>query len=187
MALQKALDQANENNSHQHGYCCKCGLTLESSAVVHYQQRFRRTEFCWAFSCYLVLSNHYWTAVPGRTSNEFHTCSNTCPLVASVKKHPKNFNRQLFCSSTIIFGLLLIPIFLSVWADEEGTLGTNSFLIFLSKLSFLFRFPILTIIGNNFDNFGGIVFLFLLLLNTIFYGLLIERLITLTFKRQATK
>jgi|SRR5258706_4698981 len=99
----------------------------------------------------------------------------------------KNFNRQLFLNSTIIFGLLLIPIFLSVWADEEGTLGTNPFLIFLSKLSFLFRFPLLTIIGNKFDNFGGIAFLLLLLLNIMFYGLLIERLITLTFKRQATR
>ena len=99
----------------------------------------------------------------------------------------KNFNRQLFFNSTIIFGLLLIPIFLSVWADEEGTLGTNPFLTFLSKLSFLFRFPILTIIENKLDNFGVIVFLFLLLLNTMFYGFFIERLITITFKRQAIK
>ena len=57
-------------------------LDVESSAVVRYQQRSRRTEFCWAFSFYLVLLNHYWAAVPGRTSNEFHTCSNTCPLAA---------------------------------------------------------------------------------------------------------
>jgi hypothetical protein len=44
---------------------------------LRYQQRFRRTEFCWAFSFYLVLLNLYWAAVLGRTSNEFHTCSNT--------------------------------------------------------------------------------------------------------------
>ena len=55
---------------------------------VRYQQRFRRTEFCWAFSCYLVLLNLYWAAVPGRTFNEFHTCSNTCSLAVMF-----NFDR----------------------------------------------------------------------------------------------
>jgi hypothetical protein len=34
--------------------------------------------FLLGFSFYLVLLNHNWAAVPGRTSNEFHTCSNTC-------------------------------------------------------------------------------------------------------------
>jgi hypothetical protein len=29
----------------QHWVCCKQGLTLLTSAVVRYQQRFRRTEF----------------------------------------------------------------------------------------------------------------------------------------------
>ena len=28
-----------------------------------------RTEFCWAFSCYLVLLFLYWASVPGWTNN----------------------------------------------------------------------------------------------------------------------
>ena len=60
---------------------------------VHYQQRFRRTEFCWAFSFYLVLLNLYWAAVPGMTSNEFHTCSNTCSLAAIFSANPVFVNR----------------------------------------------------------------------------------------------
>ena len=57
--------------------CCKCGCMLTSSAVVHYQQRFWLKKFCWVFACYLVLLNFYRAAVPRRTSNEFHSCSNT--------------------------------------------------------------------------------------------------------------
>ena len=45
-----------------------------ASALILYQQRFWRTELYWALNFYLVLLNHYWAAVPGRTSNEFHTC-----------------------------------------------------------------------------------------------------------------
>jgi hypothetical protein len=59
---------------------------LLSSAVVRYQQRFRRTEFCWAFSFYLLLLNLYWPAVPGRTSNEFPNCSNTGSLCVMLQK-----------------------------------------------------------------------------------------------------
>jgi len=53
---------------------------LLSSAAVRYQQQFRRTEFCLAVSFYLVLLNLYWAAVLDKTSNEFHTCSNTYSL-----------------------------------------------------------------------------------------------------------
>ena len=55
------------------------GLTEEQSdASLYFGSGW--TEFCRAFSSYLVLSNLYWAAVPGMTSNEFHTCSNTCQL-----------------------------------------------------------------------------------------------------------
>jgi hypothetical protein len=37
------------------------------------------------FSCYLVLLILYWAAVPGWTFNEFHTCSNTCPLCVTLE------------------------------------------------------------------------------------------------------
>ena len=68
--------------------------TLISSAVVRYQQRFRRTKFCLAVSFYLVLLNHYWAAVPGKTSNEFHTCSNTCSLAVSFRHISYDIDRQ---------------------------------------------------------------------------------------------
>ena len=129
--------------------------------------------------------------VPGLTSNEYQPIAKPSTLPASVVRHQrtkmKNFNKQTFINATIIWGILMIPIFLATWAAEEGTIGTSPIWLFLSKLSFLFRFPLLTIFGNLLDNLGGGYFLFLIFINTMFYGLLIERLTTLLFtKRQTT-
>ena len=92
-----------------------CGRTLKSSAVVRYQQRFRRTEFSWAFNSYLVLSNLYWAAVTGRTSNEFHTCSYTCLLAATFMKH----------SITIISLVVLTILATLTSCRKEVPLGTK--------------------------------------------------------------
>jgi hypothetical protein len=82
----------------------------------------------------------------------------------------KNFNKQIFYISTVIFGLLLIPVFLAVGAEDEGTLGTSPFWIFLSKLSFLFRFPLFTIFGSIIEKFSGTFIILVLMFNTMFYG-----------------
>lgn len=57
---------------------------LNASAFVYYQQRFRRPDFCRAFSFYLVHLNFYWSAFLSRTSNEFNTFSNKFTLPASL-------------------------------------------------------------------------------------------------------
>jgi hypothetical protein len=47
----------------------QAGLDVQTSAVCIAVLWFGRTEFCWAFSCYLVLLFLYWAAVPGWTIN----------------------------------------------------------------------------------------------------------------------
>jgi len=39
----------------QQRYCCKQGMTLLSSAAVHYQLRFGQDKHLWAFGCHLLL------------------------------------------------------------------------------------------------------------------------------------
>ena len=48
---------------------------------------------------YLVLLNHYWAAVPDRTSNEFHTCSNTFTLCVMQATESLEFVVTRFCIS----------------------------------------------------------------------------------------
>ena len=62
--LRKYFFTAHFVNPVQDYYICKliAGLLITSvnffqDGSVRYQQRFRRTEFCWAFSSYLVLLN----------------------------------------------------------------------------------------------------------------------------------
>lgn len=86
----------------------------------------------------------------------------------------KNFDKQTFVITMIVFGLLLIPSFFAAWGDEEGTLGSNSFYVTLSKLFYILRFPTHTILWELFSLNAGL-YLIGLLLNCMFYGLLIER------------
>jgi len=55
--------------SHQHGVLCKQGLTFKLRLFASLYFGSGWTEFCWAFSCYLVLLFLYWASVPGWTIN----------------------------------------------------------------------------------------------------------------------
>jgi len=90
----------------------------------------------------------------------------------------KNFNRQTFIITTIIVGLLLIPSFLAAWGEDEGTLGTNIFLVTFAKLFYVLRFPTHTLLWTIFSNGGATVYFVGLIINCMFYGLLTERLIS---------
>jgi len=89
----------------------------------------------------------------------------------------KKFNRNTFNISTTLVGLLLIPSFLAAWGEDEGTLGTNTILVTLSKLFHVLRFPTHTLLWTLFSESGAAVFYVGLLINCCFYGLVIERLI----------
>jgi hypothetical protein len=95
----------------------------------------------------------------------------------------QNFNRQTFINTTIIVGLLLIPSFLAAWGEDEGTLGTNIFWVAFAKLFYVLRFPTHTLLWTIFSNGGATIYFVGLIINCIFYGLLMERLISL-FKRK---
>ena len=94
----------------------------------------------------------------------------------------KKFNKGTFVSATILIGLLLIPSFMAAWAEDEGTLGYNSFWLLFSKLFYLFRFPTHTLMWTVFSN-GATMYFLGLLINCMFWGLLIERLSWLVKKK----
>ena len=98
----------------------------------------------------------------------------------------KKFNNHIFLVSTILFGFLSIPIFLASGAADEGTIGTNLFWIFFSKLSFLIEFPIFTILGTLVNKMNTLEIILLILCNVMFYGLVIERIVSVfkTNKKQ---
>lgn len=88
----------------------------------------------------------------------------------------KNFNKQTFIVSTVLVRLLLIPSFFAAWGDDEGTLGNNLIWVTLSKLFYILRFPTHTLFWKLFS-FNGILFLAGLIINCMFYGLIIESII----------
>ncbi len=90
----------------------------------------------------------------------------------------KNFNLERFIIYSVGIWLLLIPSFAAIIAKEEGTLGTNIIWIAFEKLFYILRFPLHTII----QAFGFIIdakiYFLGVLINCLFYSLLIERLIS---------
>jgi hypothetical protein len=95
----------------------------------------------------------------------------------------KNFDKKTFIISTVLIGLLLIPCFFAAWGEDEGTLGSNMILVTLSKLFYILRFPTHTLFWKLFS-FNAGLFMVGLILNCMFYGLIIERTISfLKFKK----
>jgi hypothetical protein len=85
-----------------------------------------------------------------------------------------NFNKQTFSIATFIFGILLIPSFFAAWGNEEGTLGNNQLYVAPCKLFNILHFPTHSLLWEFFSlNPGN--YIIGLLINCMFYGLLIER------------
>ena len=117
----------------------------------------------------------------GRKEFYFPTFAKPCPLCATLLNtllKMKNFDKQTFLISTVLVGLLLVPCFFAAWGDDEGTLGTNLFWITLSKLFYVLRFPTHTLLWELFS-FNGLLFIGGLVVNCMFYGLIIERTATI--------
>ena len=93
----------------------------------------------------------------------------------------KNFSQRVFVISSLVICILLIPCFIAAWAEDEGTLGTNRISISLARLFYIFRFPTHTIFWNIFS-INGIFFFSGLVINCLFYGLAIERIVQI-FKK----
>ena len=91
----------------------------------------------------------------------------------------KNFSKSTFIISTIVFGLLLVSSFLAVWAEDEGTLGTNIIWLTFAKLFYVLRFPTHTLLWTVITNGGATIYFVGLFINCLFYGLLTERLFSI--------
>jgi hypothetical protein len=91
-------------------------------------------------------------------------------------KHP--FNIATFTTSVLVIGLLTVVSFFGAWAYEEGTLSSS----ILANLYKLLRFPMHTVFWDFFNQ-TAIGFYSGLILNTIFYAFLSERLLSF-IKRQ---
>ncbi|MCX6182613.1 MAG: hypothetical protein NT150_11875 [Bacteroidetes bacterium] len=96
----------------------------------------------------------------------------------------KNFNKNIFIVSTGLIALLLIPSFLAAWAEDEGTLGDDSFWIYFANIFYVLRFPFHTLLWFIFS-YSAILFLIGLGLNCMFYGFIIERLFAFFRKKKA--
>ncbi len=95
--------------------------------------------------------------------------------------------------NSLIFGIVFIIIsvwtlmsFIFAWAQDEGTLGGGSFDVFMADSFNVLRFPWHNILFLLIDiiPFLGILYFPLLLVNVLFYTVLLERLITVLILRK---
>jgi len=98
---------------------------------------------------------------------------------------PKTFDWVIFLISVIVIGLLAFPSFFAAFAEDEGTLSPdNKFGNFFAGLFYVLRFPTHTLLWPEIADGGPFAFLGGLFVNCLFYGLVIERLVSLLFKRK---
>jgi hypothetical protein len=88
----------------------------------------------------------------------------------------QKFNNQTFLISSLVTLLILIPSFLAAWAEDEGTIGNNFLLFGLAKVFYVLRFPCHTLFWTFFIA-NALLFYIGLIINCIFYGFVIERLL----------
>lgn len=100
----------------------------------------------------------------------------------------KNFNKRIFKRSIIIVGILLFFSFLAAWQIDEGwtSSGVGPVTSALSKLFYILRFPTHTLFWIFFSSSAFLFFLGLFI-NCIFYGFIIERIISFFPKKITVK
>lgn len=91
----------------------------------------------------------------------------------------KKINILTFVIASIVCGLFLLPAFIGAWALDEGTAGDSILAIILSKLFLILRFPTHTLFWSTFSNSGTGLYFIGLILNCIFYGFIVERIISI--------
>jgi hypothetical protein len=93
----------------------------------------------------------------------------------------RKLNLKVFLISFLIVGILTALTYFSAHVESEGRLESNIVTMLFSSLFDFFRFPTHTIFGRLISNSGDLgPFLFFggLILNSAFYSLGIERIIT---------
>jgi hypothetical protein len=89
----------------------------------------------------------------------------------------------------VVFSIVSVWTLLSffyAWAKDEGTLGNNLFDNFMADSFNVWRFPFHNILFLIVDviPFLGVLFFPLLILNILFYSIIIERSTTILFNRK---
>lgn len=96
----------------------------------------------------------------------------------------KNFNTTIFLLTTIIMGLLIIPSFKAAFAEDEGTLNPkNTFWSLFARLYYIIRFPTHTLLSPIISAGGIITFFGGLFINCVFYGLVVEIIVSVFRKK----
>ncbi|MFT3679902.1 MAG: hypothetical protein QM791_06495 [Ferruginibacter sp.] len=91
----------------------------------------------------------------------------------------KKGNRQIFYIATFSFMLLLIPCFLVTAAEEDGTLGTDSFWQIFIIIFKILRFPTHSLWWSFFSGSNRLIYFSGLIINCMLYGLAIEKVANL--------
>ena len=90
----------------------------------------------------------------------------------------KNLNLPLLSITTLTLGVLIIPSYIGAFAADEGTLSPDDTMMnFFAQLFNILRFPTHTLLWPVVIAGGPVTFFGGLILNCMFYGLLIERII----------
>jgi len=89
------------------------------------------------------------------------------------------FNRKLFLISTLIVFLLVIVIFFAEWFVDDQYRNHLSWKI-IQGLTYIIRFPTHTLFWNFLTRKDNLLYYFgSLLINCIFYGIVVERIFSL--------
>jgi hypothetical protein len=87
----------------------------------------------------------------------------------------KKFSKKTFVVSTIVLGLFLVPRFLAAFGEDDGTISEKTLWIVFARLFDVLRFPTHTLAWTIFSS-TAIMYFIGLILNCMFWGLLIERI-----------
>jgi len=92
----------------------------------------------------------------------------------------RNFNPVRFFIILLLIGILTVLSFFSEFGKNEGTLGNNIILNFLAGSFYVFRFPMHVLFWKYMH---GSFFIVGLLINVLFYAVLIETLVSILKKK----
>jgi len=91
----------------------------------------------------------------------------------------KKINIGYFLIFTTLFGILTIISFIMAFAKDEGTIENNIIWNLFADLFNIFRFPVHNLFW---DKMNGSLYFIGLIINSMFYGLIFERILSLIKK-----
>ena len=95
----------------------------------------------------------------------------------------KKFSLRIFLISTVLVGVLVFGSFLAAFSEVGGTQKSSIFLSFFAKTIHVFGFPVITAFSRMDIELGYPLFFAALIINSLLYGLLTERIISLIRKK----